>query len=189
LQEYLPIGGDPTFCSLSQQLAFGSDCQARREGRIATVQTLSGTGALRVGAEYLAAWYPVKQVLLPNPTWGNHKAIFGAAGLRLGQYRYFEPSTKGLDYQVRGWGLWRGRKGGRLEREQVEPSVCLVGAGEGGQGRTGRLRIKWVGGSREAVAAKQQEHGTAKVRAKNCFLLHVVLRGGCCGQEERGFAF
>jgi aspartate/tyrosine/aromatic aminotransferase len=107
-QEYQPIGGDPTFCSLSQQLAFGADCQARREGRIATVQTLSGTGALRIGAEYLAAWYPLKQVLLPNPTWGNHKAIFGAAGLRLGQYRYFDPSTKGLDYQVRDQGVGGG---------------------------------------------------------------------------------
>jgi aspartate aminotransferase len=62
-------GGDATFCQLSRRLAFGGDCLASAAGRIATVQTLSGTGALRVGAEFLKKHYAVKVVYLPDPTW------------------------------------------------------------------------------------------------------------------------
>lgn len=100
-QEYLPIGGNPTFCRLTRELAFGKSSQAIQEGRIATVQALSGTGALRVGAEFLAQHYPVKIVYLPVPTWGNHTNIFKRAGHNVKGYRYFDPSTRGLDYQVK----------------------------------------------------------------------------------------
>lgn len=62
-------GGDATFCQLSRRLAFGAECPASAAGRIATVQTLSGTGALRVGAEFLKKHYAVKVVYLPDPTW------------------------------------------------------------------------------------------------------------------------
>jgi aspartate aminotransferase len=63
------MGGDPTFCALSRKLAFGDDCPAISAGRIATVQSLSGTGALRVGAEFLKKHHPVSIILLPDPTW------------------------------------------------------------------------------------------------------------------------
>eukprot|EP00877_Chromochloris_zofingiensis_P004348 jgi/Chrzof1/13914/Cz08g17080.t1 len=99
IKEYLPIGGNPTFCRLTRELAFGKSSQAIQEGRIATVQALSGTGALRVGAEFLAQHYPVKIVYLPVPTWGNHTNIFKRAGHNVKGYRYFDPSTRGLDYQ------------------------------------------------------------------------------------------
>lgn len=98
-KEYLPIGGSPEFCTASRTLAFGPDCPAAAAGRIATVQSLSGTGALRVGAEFLARHHAVRTVLLPDPTWGNHVAIFTAAGHELRRYRYFDPATKGLDYE------------------------------------------------------------------------------------------
>jgi aspartate/tyrosine/aromatic aminotransferase len=62
-------GGDATFCQLTRKLAFGEDCPATAAGRIATVQTLSGTGALRVGGEFLKKHYAVKVVYLPDPTW------------------------------------------------------------------------------------------------------------------------
>jgi aspartate aminotransferase len=101
LKEYLPIGGDSTFCQLSQKLAFGSNSTAMQQNRIATVQSLSGTGALRVGGEFLAKFHPVRVIYLPSPTWGNHRAIFGAAGHEIRQYRYYDPKTRGLDYQVR----------------------------------------------------------------------------------------
>ncbi|WIA22860.1 hypothetical protein OEZ85_001247 [Tetradesmus obliquus] len=99
-KEYQPMGGDATFCQLSRRLAFGAECPASAAGRIATVQTLSGTGALRVGAEFLKKHYAVKVVYLPDPTWANHGNIFGnAAGLELRKYRYFDSQTRGLDYQ------------------------------------------------------------------------------------------
>jgi aspartate aminotransferase len=63
------MGGDPTFCALSRKLAFGEDCPAIAAGRIATVQSLSGTGALRVGAEFLKRHHAVHIVYLPDPTW------------------------------------------------------------------------------------------------------------------------
>eukprot|EP00775_Hariotina_reticulata_P011576 gene11576-11720_t len=99
-KEYLPMGGDAKFCQLSRVLAFGGDCPACAEGRIATVQTLSGTGALRVGAEFLRHHYPVQIIYMPDPTWANHPNIFGkAVGMEVRKYRYFEPNSKGLDFQ------------------------------------------------------------------------------------------
>lgn len=98
-KEYAPMGGDPTFCALSRRLAFGDDCPAISAGRIATVQSLSGTGALRVGAEFLKKHHPVSIIFLPDPTWGNHMNIFGAAGHEVRRYRYFNSKTRGLDYQ------------------------------------------------------------------------------------------
>ncbi len=56
---------------------------------------------MQVGAEFLAQHYPVHTVLLPNPTWANHNKIFPLAGIKdVRKYRYFKPSTKGLDYEV-----------------------------------------------------------------------------------------
>lgn len=100
--EYLPIGGIPEFCAASAELAFGSDSAALREGRNATIQSLSGTGSLRVGAEFLAKFYPKsKVVLVPNPSWANHRAIFDRAGLQVQLYRYYKPEARGLDFEVR----------------------------------------------------------------------------------------
>eukprot|EP00879_Flechtneria_rotunda_P012955 GHRR01013528.1.p1 GENE.GHRR01013528.1~~GHRR01013528.1.p1 ORF type:complete len:142 (+),score=32.43 GHRR01013528.1:506-931(+) len=100
-KEYQPMGGDATFCQLSKKLAFGTDCPACSAGRVATIQSLSGTGALRVGAELLKRHYPVHIVYLPDPTWGNHANIFGmSVGHKVCKYRYFNKQTKGLDYQV-----------------------------------------------------------------------------------------
>ncbi|KAG2484886.1 hypothetical protein HYH03_016367 [Edaphochlamys debaryana] len=80
-------------------------CMARTggggEGRVATVQALSGTGALRVGAEFLAAHLPStapRVVYLPSPTWGNHKTIFAKAGFQVREYRYFDAATRGLAF-------------------------------------------------------------------------------------------
>ncbi|CAL5221184.1 g3330 [Coccomyxa viridis] len=99
-KEYLGITGNPVFNELSAKLAFGENSSVIREKRNATVQALSGTGSLRVGAEFLAQHYPVHTVLLPNPTWANHNKIFPLAGIKdVRKYRYFKPSTKGLDYE------------------------------------------------------------------------------------------
>ena len=77
------------------------------EKRNVTVQSLSGTGSLRVGAEFLARHYPHKLVLLPDPTWPNHNKLFPLAGIKAQKYRYYKPETRGLDYEVRPtWQPW-----------------------------------------------------------------------------------
>ncbi|KXZ54146.1 hypothetical protein GPECTOR_5g245 [Gonium pectorale] len=99
--EYLPISGNADFCRLSRTLALGAGSAALQEGRVATVQALSGTGALRVGAEFLAQHLPASNprvVYLPSPTWGNHKTIFAKAGFQVREYRYFDKASRGLDF-------------------------------------------------------------------------------------------
>jgi aspartate aminotransferase len=92
-KEYLGITGLPEFCKLAQKLAFG-DVPAVGEGRIVTAQALSGTGSLRVGAEFLANFWPCKTIYVCQPTWGNHNKIFPKGGLTVKPYRYFDAVTK-----------------------------------------------------------------------------------------------
>jgi aspartate/tyrosine/aromatic aminotransferase len=68
-------------------------------------QALSGTGALRVGGEFLSKFYQTKHVFIPQPTWANHRHVFERCGLKVDTYRYYKPETRGLDYEVRGW-VW-----------------------------------------------------------------------------------
>lgn len=66
--------------------------------QLAIAQSISGTGALRIGAEFLNAWFPhAKNVIVPNPTWGNHIPIMKNAGLSLEKYTYFDKQTNGLN--------------------------------------------------------------------------------------------
>lgn len=99
-KEYLNMGGIPEFCKLAAALAFGKGSAALQEGRNATIQCLSGTGSLRVGGEFLSSFYPgPKLVLIPTPSWANHKAIFKRCGMQTQEYRYYKPETRGLDYE------------------------------------------------------------------------------------------
>lgn len=97
-KEYTGIAGVPDFVNLTAQLAFGSDLKALQEGRVAVAQSISGTGALRIGADFLSRFYKGnKSVYLPTPTWGNHGPIFRDAHVEVKSYRYFDPKTNGLD--------------------------------------------------------------------------------------------
>jgi len=100
-KEYLSIGGLEEFNRQSAALLFGEDRPALKEGRIATVQAISGTGALRVGAAFLATFRPADTaVYISDPTWSNHYKIFEHAGLKnQKKYRYFDPKTNGLDFK------------------------------------------------------------------------------------------
>ncbi|GBG28521.1 Aspartate aminotransferase, cytoplasmic [Hondaea fermentalgiana] len=98
-KEYLGIAGDVKFRQATQEFCFGADAKSVKEGRVATVQALSGTGALRVGAEFLATHFAGTKVYIPNPTWGNHFKIFGNAGLETAKYTYLNPATRGLDFE------------------------------------------------------------------------------------------
>ncbi|KAF5748248.1 Aspartate aminotransferase 3 [Tripterygium wilfordii] len=98
-KEYLPIVGLTEFNKLSAKLIFGADSAAIQENRVTTVQCLSGTGSLRVGAEFLAKHYHQRTIYIPSPTWGNHTKVFSLAGLSVKTYRYYDPATHGLNSQ------------------------------------------------------------------------------------------
>lgn len=97
-KEYAPITGIAPFVQQAVKLAYGDDAAPIVENRLAATQSISGTGALRIGAEFLARYLPSKRVLLPNPSWANHKAVFSAAGLSVGSYRYYDSKTIALDF-------------------------------------------------------------------------------------------
>jgi aspartate aminotransferase len=96
--EYLPIEGLPSFIKQSLKLAYTENNKALKEERIAGLQALSGTGSLRVGFEFLAEHYTgPKTVLVPNPSWPNHKNIVARSHLQHKEYRYYDFKNKALD--------------------------------------------------------------------------------------------
>merc|ERR1711865_283089 len=99
-KEYLGVDGNPEFCSLSREFVLGKQSQAISENRVTTVQTLSGTGALRVAADFLAKFAPNRTIYLSNPSWGNHAKVFAAAGLEVKQYSYLDVQGVALDFEA-----------------------------------------------------------------------------------------
>ncbi|XP_035399661.1 aspartate aminotransferase, mitochondrial isoform X1 [Cygnus atratus] len=98
-KEYLPIGGLADFTRASAELALGENSEAFKSGRYVTVQGISGTGSLRIGANFLQRFFKSsRDVYLPKPSWGNHTPIFRDAGLQLQAYRYYDPKTCSLDF-------------------------------------------------------------------------------------------
>ncbi len=87
---YLPMAGLPSYRSASQALLFGEDHPMRGASRIATIQTVGGSGALRIGADFLKSYFPGSTVYVSDPTWENHVAVFAGAGFRVGYYPYFD---------------------------------------------------------------------------------------------------
>ncbi|KIM48153.1 hypothetical protein M413DRAFT_439876 [Hebeloma cylindrosporum] len=99
-KEYLPITGLPEFTKNSALLAYGAESDVIKQGTVAITQSISGTGALRIGGAFLARHYPhSKAIYLPAPTWGNHIPLFGDSGLEVRKYRYFNKETVGLDFE------------------------------------------------------------------------------------------
>ncbi|XP_067938082.1 aspartate aminotransferase, mitochondrial-like [Watersipora subatra] len=97
-KEYAGIIGVPEFCASSAKLAFGADSEVLQSGRNVTVQSISGTGALRIGAAFLSKFHGSKNVYLPTPTWGNHTPIFKHCLMDVKSYKYYDPTTCGLDF-------------------------------------------------------------------------------------------
>jgi len=97
-KEYAPIEGNADFLMGTRGVLFGWNHKDVTSGRVASAQTLSGTGALRVIAEFLKEQRPAP-IYVSNPTWGNHNSIFAKAGLDVRPYRYFDKATKGLDFK------------------------------------------------------------------------------------------
>ncbi|UOO75828.1 aspartate/tyrosine/aromatic aminotransferase [Neisseria sp. Dent CA1/247] len=97
-KNYLTIDGVAEYNAQTQKLLFGADSEIVTSKRTKTAQSLGGTGALRVAAEFIKRQTGAKNVWISTPTWPNHNAIFKAAGINIRDYRYYDKNTHGLDW-------------------------------------------------------------------------------------------
>ncbi|MEA9728381.1 amino acid aminotransferase [Xanthomonas campestris] len=95
---YLPIDGLAAYDKATQELLFGAESALVASGRVATSQTVGGSGALRVGADLLKKLLPTSTIAISNPSWENHRAVFGAAGFEVVGYTYFDAASHGLNF-------------------------------------------------------------------------------------------
>ncbi len=95
---YQPIDGNKKFNFEVQKLIFGSESDLIQSNKAVTVQTLGGTGALKIGADFLKKFFPSSQVWISNPSWENHKAIFETAGFKVNCYDYYNDNTHDVNF-------------------------------------------------------------------------------------------
>lgn len=97
-KNYLTIDGVAAYNAQTQVLLFGENAEVITSGRAKTAQSLGGTGALRIAAEFIKRNTSAKNVWISAPTWPNHNAIMAAVGLNVKDYRYYDPKTNRLDW-------------------------------------------------------------------------------------------
>ena len=95
---YLPIDGIAAYDSAVKSLVFGADSEPVTSGRVATVQCIGGTGGLKVGADFLKHLNPDAKVLISDPSWENHRALFTNAGFTVESYPYYDAATRGINF-------------------------------------------------------------------------------------------
>ncbi|MDR1462563.1 MAG: aspartate/tyrosine/aromatic aminotransferase [Azoarcus sp.] len=95
---YQPIDGNPAYNQAVRDLLFGAGTDLAANGAVVTIQALGGTGALKVGADYLKQLLPQTTLFISDPSWENHRALFGAAGFPIETYPYYDPATRGVDF-------------------------------------------------------------------------------------------
>jgi aromatic-amino-acid transaminase len=95
---YQPIEGTPAYNGAVQNLMFGKDSELLAAGRAITCQCLGGTGALKVGADYLKRLLPEAKVYISDPSWENHRALFEGAGFTVENYAYYDAATRGVNF-------------------------------------------------------------------------------------------
>jgi aromatic-amino-acid transaminase len=95
---YLPIDGLAAYDKAVQELVFGADSAVVQEKRAITVQALGGTGALKIGADFLKRFSPDSQVWISDPSWENHRALFESAGFKVNTYHYYDAATRGVNF-------------------------------------------------------------------------------------------
>ena len=96
-KEYAGITGVPEFTKAAAVLAYGKDSPAL--DRVVITQSISGTGALRIGGAFLERFHPSKKIYIPAPSWANHAAVFKDSGLAVEKYAYYNKDTIGLDFE------------------------------------------------------------------------------------------
>lgn len=95
---YLPMAGLAGYREAVQALVFGNDSATLSEGRVATLQTLGGSGALKVGSDFLKRYFPDSQIWISDPSWENHRVIFEGSGFQVNTYPYYDSTTGGLRF-------------------------------------------------------------------------------------------
>ena len=111
---YLPIDGLASYNAHTQTLLFGTDNPRIKEGAITTVQTVGGSGALRVGMQFLKDFFPASHIYISSTSWGNHQVIASSVGIPVEQYPYHSAETNGLD------------KDGMLETLSNAPAKSII---------------------------------------------------------------
>ena len=99
-KNYLPIDGIAAYDKAVQGLVFGADSDAVKGARVATIQALGGTGGLKVGADFLKRLNPAAKVLISDPSWENHRALFSNAGFAVEIYPYYDATTRGIRFDA-----------------------------------------------------------------------------------------
>src|SRR3954447_18600353 len=95
---YLPIDGIAAYDAAIKTLVFGADSEPVKSGRVATVQSLGGTGGLKIGADFLLKLNPKAKVLISDPSWENHRGIFTQAGFEVATYPYYDAAKRGINF-------------------------------------------------------------------------------------------
>ena len=95
---YLPIDGIAAYDNAVKGLVFGADSEPVTSGRVATVQAIGGTGGLKIGADFLKGLSPNATVLISDPSWENHRAIFTSAGFAVDSYPYYDAAQRGINF-------------------------------------------------------------------------------------------
>ena len=95
---YQPMEGAANYRQAVQHLLFGAEHPAVKEGRIATIQTIGGSGAIKIGADLLKRYVPASEVWVSSPTWDNHRSMFEGAGFKVHDYPYYDASTGGVNF-------------------------------------------------------------------------------------------
>ena len=96
---YLPIDGIVAYDNAVKGLVFGADSEVVKSGRVSTVQAIGGTGGLKIGADFLKKVSPKAKVLISDPSWENHRAIFVNAGFEVGSYAYYDAAKRGVNFE------------------------------------------------------------------------------------------
>ena len=96
---YLPIDGIVAYDNAVKALVFGADSEPVTSGRVATVQAIGGTGGLKIGADFLKRLNPNAKVLISDPSWENHRALFNNAGFEVDTYAYYDAAKRGVNIE------------------------------------------------------------------------------------------
>jgi len=96
---YLPIDGIVAYDNAVKALVFGAESDVVKSGRVSTVQAIGGTGGLKIGADFLKKVSPNAKVLISDPSWENHRAIFINAGFEVGSYAYYDAAKRGVNFE------------------------------------------------------------------------------------------
>ncbi|MFZ6726306.1 aromatic amino acid transaminase [Undibacterium sp. MH2W] len=97
---YLPMEGAANFRSAVQELLFGKDSAAVKAGRVVTMQMVGSSGGLKIGGDFIKRYFPASTMLVSDPTWDNHRAVFEGCGITVKTYPYYDAATGGLRFDA-----------------------------------------------------------------------------------------